>query len=138
LARLEARAVFLGVAARFLLVALPFFLLVPVRFLLVAVRFLLAAVRFLLAAVRFAAARDAGFAAVLRVVERTEPFVFLRDAAAFNCFPLFGLWPRPRAGRPGTSRVRLTSNHSSRRACEGSNFFSFADPESWTHPSFKV
>jgi len=35
------------------------------------------------------------FATFLRVVERTAPVVLLRDVAAFNCFPLFGLWPRP-------------------------------------------
>jgi len=39
-------------------------------------------------------------AAFLRVVERTAPVVFLRDAAAFNCFPLFGLWPRPSSRTP--------------------------------------
>jgi hypothetical protein len=30
----------------------------------------------------------------LRAVERALPLTFRCDAAAFNCFPLFGLWPR--------------------------------------------
>jgi hypothetical protein len=56
-------------------------------------------------AVRFAAAsvtvaREDLLAAFLRVVERTAPVVFLRDAAAFNCFPLFGLWSRPSSRTP--------------------------------------
>jgi hypothetical protein len=107
LARLEARAVFRVVTGRFfLLVALRFlltalrFLLVAERFLLVVGRLLLVEVRFLLAAVRLAALRAFGFAAVLRALERTEPLDFLRDAAAFNCFPLFGLWPRPSSRTP--------------------------------------
>ena len=52
--------------------------------------------------VRFAAtvARADLLAAFLRVVERTAPVVFLRDAAAFNCFPLFGLWSRPSSRTP--------------------------------------
>jgi len=29
-----------------------------------------------------------------REVERALPLTFRRDAAAFNCFPLLGLWPR--------------------------------------------
>jgi hypothetical protein len=56
-------------------------------------------------AVRFAFAsftlpRPADLAVVLRLGERTAPVVFLRDAAAFNCFPLFGLWPRPSSRTP--------------------------------------
>jgi hypothetical protein len=47
-------------------------------------------VRFATTSVTFA--RAGLLAAFLRVVERTAPVVFLRDAAAFNCFPLFGLW----------------------------------------------
>jgi hypothetical protein len=105
-ARLETRAVFLDVTARFLLATLRFLLvvgrlrLVAVRVLLVAVRFLVFTVRFLLDAERLAALRVLGFAVVLRAVERTEPLVFFRDAAAFNCFPLFGLWPRPSSRTP--------------------------------------
>ena len=97
------RIVFFG-AAFFLLVG-AFLLLVAARVLRVTVRFLLVE-RFLLVAVRFllverlAALRPFGFAAVLRAVERTEPLVFFRDAAAFNCFPLFGLWPRPSSRTP--------------------------------------
>jgi hypothetical protein len=41
---------------------------------------------------RFEALRVDDRAAVLRRVERSDPFVFFRDAAAFNCFPLIGLW----------------------------------------------
>jgi len=33
-------------------------------------------------------------AAAFRAVERVLPLTFRCDAAAFNCFPLFGLWPR--------------------------------------------
>jgi hypothetical protein len=112
LARLETRAAFFVVTVRFLPVTLRFllaalrFLLAVGRFLLAAGRFLLVVVRFLLvvrflpAAVRLAALRAFGFAAVLRVLERTEPLVFFRDAAAFNYFPLFGLWPRPSSRTP--------------------------------------
>jgi hypothetical protein len=69
-------------------------LVLAVRFLPVECRFLLAAVRFLLFAVLLDALLRFGFPAAFRDVERTEPFVFLREPAAFNCFPLFGLWPR--------------------------------------------
>jgi hypothetical protein len=34
------------------------------------------------------------FALVLRTVERDLALTFRCDAAAFNCFPLLGLWPR--------------------------------------------
>jgi len=34
------------------------------------------------------------FTVDLRAVERALPLTFRRDAAAFNCFPLLGLWPR--------------------------------------------
>jgi len=34
------------------------------------------------------------FAVDVREVERALPLTFRCDAAAFNCFPLFGLWPR--------------------------------------------
>ncbi len=69
-------------------------LVLAVRFLPVECRFLLAAVRFLLFAVLLEALLRFGVAAAFRDVERTEPFVFLREPAAFNCFPLFGLWPQ--------------------------------------------
>ena len=82
------------VLAPVLLVVAVRFLLVECRLLLAAVRFLLAAVRFLLFAVLLEALLRFGLAAAFRDVERTEPFVFLREPAAFNCFPLFGLWPR--------------------------------------------
>ena len=88
------RAVFFLATGRFLLAAV-LFLCVALRFLLAAGRFLLAAVRFLPVGRRLDALRRFGFAAARRDVERTEPFVFLRDPAAFNCFPLFGLWPWP-------------------------------------------
>ena len=52
------------------------------------------------AAERAVAPRTAAFVAFLRVVERTAPVVFLLDTAAFNCFPLFGLWPRPSSRTP--------------------------------------
>jgi hypothetical protein len=52
---------------------------------------------------RFEALRDDDRAAVARRVERTEPFVFFRDAAAFNCFPLFGLWSRRLSRTPRKS-----------------------------------
>jgi hypothetical protein len=45
------------------------------------------------------------FAVDFRAVERALPLTFRCDAAAFNCFPLLGLWPRRNAGnqerRPG-------------------------------------
>jgi len=41
------------------------------------------------------------FTVDLRAVERALPETFRCDAAAFNCFPLFGLWPR---------RTRATRN----------------------------
>ncbi len=41
------------------------------------------------------------FAVDLRAVERALPLTFRCDAAAFNCFPLFGLWPDER-GQPWT------------------------------------
>jgi hypothetical protein len=94
-------AFFLLMAAFFLLVG-AFFLRVAARVLRVTVRFLLVAVRFLLVE-RLAALRPFGFAAVLRAEERTEPLVFFRDTAAFNCFPLFGLWPRPSSRTPRNS-----------------------------------
>ncbi len=80
-------AVFFLAAGRLVLVVR--FLVVECRFLLVAVRCLLAAVRFLLFAVLLEALLRFGFAAAFRDVERTEPFVFLREPAAFNFFPLF-------------------------------------------------
>jgi hypothetical protein len=45
----------------------------------------------LFALVRFAVLRLADLVLVRRVVERTDPLVFLRDVAAFNCFPLSGV-----------------------------------------------
>ncbi len=100
-AGVDVRARRTGVRIR-LVLAVPraVFFLATGRLLLAAVLFLCVALRFLLfaglAAVRFLpdALRRFGFAAARRDVERTEPFVFLRDPAAFNCFPLFGLWPR--------------------------------------------
>jgi hypothetical protein len=38
------------------------------------------------------------FTVDLRAVERALPLTFRCDAAAFNCFPLLGLWPRLNAG----------------------------------------
>jgi hypothetical protein len=38
------------------------------------------------------------FTVDLRAVERSLPLTFRCDAAAFNCFPLLGLWPRLNAG----------------------------------------
>jgi hypothetical protein len=52
---------------------------------------------------RFEALRDDDRAALLPRVERTDPCVFFRDAAAFNCFPLFGLWPRRSSRTPRNS-----------------------------------
>jgi hypothetical protein len=49
------------------------------------------------------ARRAAGLPARTADLARTLPFVFFRDDAAFNCFPLFGLWPRRRAERPRNS-----------------------------------
>jgi hypothetical protein len=84
-------------AAAFFAVLLPFLLAWPF------------AARF--ATVRVPVARTAFLAALLRVVVRTAPFVFLRDAAAFNCFPLFGLWPRPSSrtprNLPGPSHIQM-------------------------------
>ncbi len=107
------RAVFFLATGRLLLAA-GRLLLATGRLLLAAVLFLCVALRFLLfaglAAVRFLpdALRRFGFAAARRDVERTEPFVFLRDPAAFNCFPLFGLWPRPSSRTPRSFRVRFS------------------------------
>ena len=88
-----AEVVFFLAAGRLLVAVLLLvevrFLLIEGRFLLAAVRFLLAAVRFLLFAVLLEALLRFGVAAAFRDVERTEPFVFLREPAAFNCFPLF-------------------------------------------------
>jgi hypothetical protein len=39
----------------------------------------------------------------LRAVVRALPLTFRCDAFAFNCFPLFGLWPRRSAGNLGLS-----------------------------------
>jgi len=38
--------------------------------------------------------RAAGRPELVRALARTLPVVFLLDDAAFNCFPLFGLWLR--------------------------------------------
>ena len=38
------------------------------------------------------------FTVAFRAVERALPLTFRCDAAAFNCFPLLGLWPRRNAG----------------------------------------
>ena len=97
--------------------AVVLFLLVVLRFLDDVVRFLAVVRRFLLAATRFLALaglldalRDflLGFEEARRDVERTEPFLFLRDAAAFNCSPCMDCGPDSRAGRPGASRVRFS------------------------------
>jgi hypothetical protein len=42
-------------------------------------------------------------AEALRATTRVDPLTFLRDFAAFNCFPLFGLWPGDHGRHPGTS-----------------------------------
>jgi hypothetical protein len=83
-------------------VLLAFVLLAFVLLAFVLLAFVLLALPF---AVRFAttsvtAVRVDLLAAFLRVVGRTAPVVFFRDAAAFNCFPLFGLWPRPSSRTP--------------------------------------
>lgn len=96
LARRTGVRVFAGVV---FFLAVDRLLLAAVR-LLVAVRVLLAAVRWWLLAVLLEGLLRFGVAAVFRDVERTEPFVFLRDPAAFNCFPfMFGLWPRTSSRR---------------------------------------
>ena len=104
-AGVDVRARRTGVRVRLVLaVTRAVFFLATGRLLLVAVLFLCVALRFLLFA---DALRRFGFAA-RRDVERTEPFVFLRDPAAFNCFPLFGLWPRPSSRTPRSFRVRFS------------------------------
>ena len=112
------------------------FLLVGGRLLLAAVRFWLAAVRFVLLAFRFDGVLRCGPAAALRDVERTELLVVLRDAAAFNSFPLFG-FAAPGLEQDAHKRSGAASlpTDSSRGGYEGSNLFSRDDPELWSEPS---
>jgi hypothetical protein len=54
----------------------------------------LARVTGVLVRVGLAFAERFDFAVLLRAMVRALPLTFRCDAAAFNCFPLFGLWPR--------------------------------------------
>ena len=74
--------------------------------------------------VRFAVLRLADAVLVGRVVERTDPFVFFRDAAAFNCFPLFGvLIPALEQDAQDFPDPPYSVKHSSRGAYGRSNSF---------------
>jgi len=85
--------------------------------------------------VGFAVLRLADFVLVPRV-ERTDPLVFFRDAAAFNCFPLSGVWPRPSSRTPRNSPGPPSSaKHSSRAGYGRSNSFCPSDPGFWTSPA---
>ena len=110
-------------------------LLVEGRFLLAAVRFLLAAVRFLLFAVLLEALLRFGVAAAFRDVERTEPFVFLREPAAFNCFPLFGLWPQTSSRTLRSIPGPLLYQRILAEGVTGIQLFFETDPEFWTGSS---
>jgi len=103
--------------------------------LVVAVRFLLAAVRFLLFAVLLEALLRFGFAAAFRDVERTEPFVFLREPAAFNCFPLFGLLPRISSRTLRSVPDPLLYQEILAEGVTGIQLFFKTDPEFWTAAS---
>jgi hypothetical protein len=49
------------------------------------------------------AGRRFDLALALRAMVCALPLTFRCDAFAFNCFPLFGLWPRRSAGNLGLS-----------------------------------
>jgi hypothetical protein len=84
-------------------------------------------------AVRFATARTVFLAALFRVFVRTAPVVFLRDAAAFNCFPLSGFVAPALEQDAQEPPGSVSHPDDSSRGVDGeSNIFYLPDPELWT------
>jgi len=78
---------------------------------------------------RLAVLRLVDFVAARRVVERTDPLLFFRDAAAFNYYPLCWIvapaLEQDAQKLPGSA---FTAKHSSRAGYGRSNSFYRADP----------
>jgi hypothetical protein len=132
LAAVRVVAFFLGVVSRFaelLRAAVVRLVLRLEAFGLAVLRRAVAPLAVPLLAGRLAVLRLVDFEPGRRVVERTDPLLFFRDAAAFNCYPLCWIvapaLEQDAQEPPGSA---FTAKHSSRASYGRSNSFYLADP----------